>query len=60
MLHSLIPADVDTWRLAQVELLVSGLLHQVEESVLQDELHQINEWLLHVHALPEDFLAVYS
>ena len=46
-------SDVDLWWLTQIELLIRGLLHQVEQSVLQHELHEVNEWLLEEHSLLE-------
>ena len=57
-MDSLVFADVDSRGLTQVEFIVGGLFHQVEDRVFQDELHELNEWLLHVHALAEQFFAV--
>ena len=50
---SLVFANVDSRGLTQVELVISGFFHQVEDGILQDEFHELDERLLHVHALAE-------
>ena len=53
LVRSLVLADVDLGGLSKIELLICGFLHQVEHCVLQDELHQFHEGLLHEHSLAE-------
>jgi len=51
---------VDLRRLSKVELLVCGLLHQIEEGVFKHEFHEVGKRLFHEHALAEQFAVVDS
>ena len=52
LLRRSIFADVYLGRLSEVELLISCLLHQIEQGVLE----HTHEVVLQEHALPEEFL----
>ena len=56
LLRRSIFADVYLGRLSEVELLISCLLHQIEQGVLEHVLEHTHEVVLQEHALPEEFL----
>ena len=51
---------VDLRRLSKVELLIGGLLHQVEQGVFKHEFHEVGKRLFHEHTLAEQFAVVDS
>lgn len=57
---SIVFPDVDFGGLSQVKLFIGSLLHQVEQCVFQNELHQINERFLHKHLFLEQICLVHS